>query len=65
MRRWLARLSFALLVLAFVLAWEAYRAATGRATGGNGRVTLLAAGAVLLFGMGMAGVRERHRGGGE
>jgi hypothetical protein len=65
MRGWLARLSFALLVLAFVLAWEAYRAATGRAPGGSGRVVLLAVGAALLFGMGIKGVRERHRSRGE
>ena len=61
MRTWLARLSFALLVLAFVLAWEGYRVATGRAAGGQGRVVLFYLGAAVLLGLGLAGVRERHR----
>lgn len=61
MRTWLSRLGFALLVLGFVLAWEAYRAATGRAPGGTGRVGVFAVGAVILLGLGFAGVRERHR----
>ena len=62
MRRWLARLAFPFLVLAFVLAWEAYHAWGGRAPGaGQGRIVLLTAGAALLFGLGLRGVRERHR----
>ena len=61
MRTWLARLSFALLVVSFVLAWEGYRAATGRAPGGNGRVALFILGAAFLLGLGLAGIRERHR----
>ena len=62
MRRWLARLGFALLVLAFVLAWEGYRAVTGEAPGvGRGRVVIYFVGAALLFGLGLRGIRERHR----
>ena len=62
MKQWLARLGFALLVLAFVLAWEGYRASQ-RPVGDpvRGRATLYFAGAIVLGGMGMAGVRERHR----
>lgn len=62
MRRWLARLGFPFLVLAFVLAWEGRRASAGR--GGSvdpDRVTLYYAGAAVLGAAGLAGVRERHR----
>ena len=62
MRRWLTRLSFAFLVMAFALAWEGHRASTGeRGPEAKGRVTLYYAGAVVLAGLGFAGVRERHR----
>ena len=62
MRNWLARLAFPCLVLAVVLAWEAYRATSGRAPGvGQGRVILYVAGAALLFGIGLRGIQERHR----
>jgi hypothetical protein len=62
MRRWLARLAFAFLVVAFALAWEGYRAFTGqRGPVAQGRVMLYYGGAVVLAGLGMAGVRERHR----
>ena len=62
MRTWLARLSFALLVVAFVLAWEGYRAAGGdRGPAARGRATWYFIGAGVLGGLGLAGVRERHR----
>lgn len=62
MRKWLARLGFALLVLAFVLAWEGYRASTGqRGPAATGRVTWYYVGAAVLGVLGVAGVRERHR----
>ena len=62
MKRWLARLGFALLVLAFVLAWEGYRASQGRRGDvGRSRATWYYAGAIVLGGLGVAGVRERHR----
>ena len=62
MKRWLARLGFALLVLAFVLAWEGYRASTGRhGPVSQGRVALFYLGAAVLGGLGLAGIRERHR----
>lgn len=62
MRRWLARLSFSFFVIAFVLAWEAYKA-VGRdgAQGAGARATLCVIGAALTFSLGLAGVRERHR----
>jgi hypothetical protein len=62
MRKWLARIAFALLVLAFVLAWEGYRASAGqRGPAAQGRAVWLYAGAAVLGGLGLAGVRERHR----
>jgi hypothetical protein len=60
MRRWLARLSFPFFILAFVLAWQAWRRSQ---EGANGwRVTVMYLGAALLVGMALAGARERHRG---
>ena len=42
MRRWLARLAFAFLVVAFALAWEGYHASTGqRGPVAQGRVVEL------------------------
>ena len=62
MRNWLGRLAFPLLVLAVVLAWEAYRVYAGRASNvGQGRLVLYVAGAAILVGLGLRGIRERHR----
>jgi hypothetical protein len=62
MRHWLARLGFALLVLAFVFAWEGYRAAAGeRGPEAKGKATWYYVGAALTGGLGLAGIRERHR----
>jgi hypothetical protein len=62
MQNWLARLAFPFLVLAFVLAWEGYRASSGQTPGvGQGRVMLYFASAAVLFGLGLRGIRERHR----
>ena len=55
MRRWLARLAFSFILIGCVLAWEARKAATA------GRRQLYAAAAVVAFGLGAVGVRERHR----
>jgi hypothetical protein len=57
MRKWLARLSFSFLILAAVLAWEGRRAAqAGRSA------NVYYAAAIVLVGLGLAGIRERHRG---
>jgi hypothetical protein len=58
MRQWLARLSFSLFIIAGVLAWEAYKA-TDRAQ--RARASMCTVGAVVAFGVGILGVRERHR----
>jgi hypothetical protein len=55
-RKWLARLSFPLIVLAVVLVLEGRRARER----GESAVAYYV-GAALLAGAGMAGVRERHR----
>jgi hypothetical protein len=63
MRNWLARLAFPFLVLAFAAAWEGYRVRTGQVPGaGQARAIAYFAGAALLLGLGLRGVRERHRG---
>ena len=62
MRPWLARLGFAFLVIAFVLVWEGYRIVSGRNPGpGTGRATLYFVAAGVAFGLGLFGIRERHR----
>ena len=61
MRNWLGRIAFALLVLAFVLAWEGYQASTGeRGPVSQYRVALYYVGAAVLGALGLAGVRQRH-----
>ena len=62
MRNVLGRIAFALLVLAFVLAWEGYQASTGeRGPVAQTRVALYYVGAAVLGALGLAGVRQRHR----
>ena len=59
MRQWLARLGFSLIVLACVLAWEGYQASLRQAE--PWRVWASYLGAAACLGVGLAGVRERHR----
>jgi drug/metabolite transporter (DMT)-like permease len=56
MRKWLARLSFSFIAIAGVCAWEAYQGAHA-----PGRQVLLAVGAAVATGIGLAGIRERAR----
>ena len=58
MRQWLARLSFSCFILASVLAWEAYKAS---GAGLTARASACTVGAVVAVGVGLLGVRERHR----
>ena len=58
MRQWLARLSFSFFVIAAVLAWEGYKA-TDRAE--KVRASMCTAGTIVAVGLGIMGVRERHR----
>lgn len=62
MRKWLARLSFPFFIAAFLLAWQGYKVMTGKAPGGAWPVGAYFVVAAVALGLGMAGVRERHRG---
>ena len=56
LRRWLSRLAMSFIVLAAAFGWQAYRAEVR-----DGRTIAYAAGAAVCAGLGMAGIRERHR----
>jgi len=61
MRYWLARLSFSFLVVAFAMGWTAYRMGQQephRTT----TIGIYYAAAIVCASLGLAGVRERHRG---
>jgi hypothetical protein len=62
MAKWFARFAFSFILLAVVFAWEARR----RQRGDVGpvepwKVYALYAAAALCFGLGLRGIRERHR----
>lgn len=61
-RRWLGRLSFSFLVVAFFLGWQGYKEymAAGGAIA-DWRTLLHFIAAVLALLLGFAGLRERHR----
>lgn len=61
LRAWLERLAFSFIVLAAVLFWSAYRIYSGHVVGTPGRVAVYTVLGALLLGVGMAGVRSRHR----
>lgn len=62
MRRWLARLSFSFLILAVVLAWDAYSSLRGRGRAVRPwRVHAQFATAAVLVVLGLAGARARHQ----
>jgi len=61
-RRWLARLSFSFLVIAFFLAWEGYK--RYQATGSHGlewHALLYWISAALSSVLAFVGISERHR----
>jgi hypothetical protein len=61
-RRWLGRLSFSFLVIAFFLGWEGYKRYT--AAGGAGldwHALLYFVAAAMSVALGFTGLRERHR----
>ena len=62
MRKWLARLSFSLIIVAAVLAYEGYHTHHGnRPTRPRWAAYVFIGAAALCFGVGLRGVRERHR----
>lgn len=63
MRKWMARLGFSFILLAVVFAWEGHRTQRGdRGPGQERKVYAFYAAAAACFALGIAGVRERHRG---
>jgi hypothetical protein len=61
-RDWLERLSFSMLIVATVLAWEGYQSFQGgRGPVPQSHIVLLFAGAVLCYVLGLIGARLRHR----
>ena len=61
-QKWLGRLAFSFFIVGAVLAWEGYRALSGRGVPiDRTRASLLLAGAAMLAVLGGAGVRARHR----
>jgi hypothetical protein len=61
MQFWLARLSFSLLILAGVCFWQGYKLDRRSDPNQRTNVVLLWAGGGLLLGLGLAGVKARHR----
>ena len=59
MRYWFSRLGFSFIIIACVLAYTAFLAS--REGVQRWRVNLDYAGAALMLGAGLAGLRERHR----
>jgi hypothetical protein len=61
-RRWLARLSFSFLVLAFFLGWEGYKRYQANASGQvDWRTLVYWFAAMLSVVLAFAGISERHR----
>jgi len=61
-RRWLSRFAMAFLVIAAVLAWEAYQSAAGhRGPTPQWRILLYFLSAAMAFVLGAEGMRQRHR----
>jgi hypothetical protein len=61
LRPWLERLAFSFIILAAALFWSAYRIYTGHTPGSPTRVAAYTVLGALLLGVGLAGVRLRHR----
>lgn len=62
MRAWLVRLSFSFLIVAVVLAWEAWQASAGRRPDAPAwRVPVFAMASAALFVLFGYSIRERHR----
>ena len=61
MQKWLARLSFSLLIIAAVLVWEIYKMTQTGAEDHRVRFVIYCIAAGACAALGMAGVRARHR----
>jgi hypothetical protein len=60
-RRWLARLSFSFLIVAFFLAWQGYKRYHAAGDVADWRTLLYFFAAMLSVVLALTGVRERHR----
>jgi hypothetical protein len=62
MSKWFARFAFSFILLAAVFAWEGYHTQRGdRGPAAPWKVYAFYAAAALCFGLGLRGIRERHR----
>jgi hypothetical protein len=62
MAKWIARFAFSFILLAVVFAWEGYHTQRGdRGPAEPWKVYAFYAAAALCFGLGLRGIRERHR----
>ena len=62
MAKWIARFAFSFILLAAVFAWEGYHAQRGdRGPVETWKIYAFYAAAALCFGLGLRGIRERHR----
>ncbi len=61
MNTWLSRLSYSFIIIAVVLGYEIYRVMNGQLHVPNWQYTLMCVAAVLSLGLGIQGVRARHR----
>ena len=61
MQRWLARFSFSFIVLAAVCFWKGYTIDQRNNPDERAKVILLWSGGGLLLGLGLAGIKARHR----
>ncbi|MCC6238826.1 MAG: hypothetical protein IT448_00785 [Phycisphaerales bacterium] len=59
--RWLSRLCYSFFVIAAVLAYEIYRVNSGQKVILSWQYTLMCIGAVMALGLGIVGIRARHR----
>lgn len=61
LNRWLSRLSYSFIIIALVLGFEIYRVRSGQVIVPAWQYTLMCVAAVLSLGLGIMGVRARHR----
>lgn len=61
MQKWLARFSFSFIILAAVMIWRGYQLQKQNDPREQTNIAMLWVGGGVLFGLGLAGVRARHR----
>ncbi len=61
MNRWLSRLSYSFIIIAGFLAFQVYKVNTGRLIVPGWQYILMCIALVLAIGLGVSGIRARHR----